>query len=217
MFNRPLASRFVLLAITSLGILSPTMLPAYATNIPAATGIKPQTAVFAGGCFWGVEAVFEHLKGVSEVVSGYSGGKPKTAQYKTVSSGHTGHAESVRVIYDPSKISYPQLLKIYFLVAHNPTQLNRQGPDFGTQYRSAIFYANDEQKKAAQAYIIQLNKQHSFQQPIVTELAPLNKFYQAEEYHQDFISRHPYDPYVVFNDLPKLSQLQKKFPDLYKQ
>jgi peptide-methionine (S)-S-oxide reductase len=217
MFSRPLADRFVLLAIASLGILSSTMLPMSAANIPATTVTKPQTAVFAGGCFWGVEAVFEHLKGVSEVVSGYSGGKPETAQYRTVSAGETGHAESVRVIYDPSKISYPQLLKIYFLVAHDPTQLDRQGPDFGTQYRSAIFYVNDEQKKAAQAYIIQLNKQHLFQQPIVTKLAPLNKFYQAEKYHQDFIAHHPYDPYVVFNDLPKLSQLQKKFPDLYKQ
>ena len=216
-FSRPLAGRFVLLAMTSLGILTSTILPMYAANIPAATVTKPQTAVFAGGCFWGVEAVFEHLKGVSEVVSGYSGGKPETAQYRTVSAGETGHAESVRVIYDPSKISYPQLLKIYFLVAHDPTQLNRQGPDFGTQYRSAIFYVNDEQKKAAQAYIIQLNKQHLFQQPIVTKLAPLNKFYQAEKYHQDFIAHHPYNPYVVFNDLPKLSQLQKKFPDLYKQ
>lgn len=217
MFRCALASRFALLTLASLSILSLTMLPMYAANIPATTATKPQTAVFAGGCFWGVEAVFEHLKGVSEVVSGYSGGKPETAQYRTVSAGATGHAESVKVTYDSSQISYAQLLKIYFLVAHDPTQLNRQGPDFGTQYRSAIFYASDEQKKAAQAYIAQLNKQHLFQQPIVTELVPLNKFYLAEKYHQDFISHHPHDPYVVFNDLPKLSQLQKQFPDLYKQ
>ena len=175
-----------------------------------------QTAVFAGGCFWGVEAVFEHLNGVSEVVSGFSGGSATTARYQEVSYGRTGHAEAVKVTYDPSKITYNQLLKVYFSVAHDPTQLNRQGPDSGSQYRSAIFFADEAQRQAAQAYIDQLSQAHSFSQPIVTQLAPLNGFYAAEEYHQNFIRRNPSYPYVVVHDLPKLRQLQKQFPDLYK-
>lgn len=184
------------------------------TNISNSTNGN-QTAVLAGGCFWGMEAVFEHLKGVSEVVSGFSGGNAATANYKEVSSGETEHAESVKITYDPSQITYEQILKIYFSVAHDPTQLNRQGPDSGTQYRSAIFYANEEQKQAAQAYIDQLNQADIFNKPIVTQLVPLNDFYAAEEYHQNFIERNPNYPYVVVHDLPKLVQLQKQFPDLY--
>jgi len=176
-----------------------------------------QTAVLAGGCFWGMEAVFEHVQGVSNVVSGFAGGTAATAQYETVSSGSTGHAEAVQITYDPSQISYSELLKIYFTVAHNPTELNRQGPDSGTQYRSAIFYANPEQKRVAQTYIADLTKAHTFNQPIVTKLEPLQAFYAAEDYHQDFIAHHPNYPYVVVNDLPKLAQLQAQFPQRYKK
>ncbi len=181
------------------------------------TSARKQTAVLSGGCFWGMEAVFEHLKGVSNVVSGFSGGSAATANYEIVSSGMTGHAESVKITYDPSQISYSQLLKIYFLVAHDPTQLNAQGPDTGTQYRSAIFFANDEQKRVAQSYIDQLNTKHVFPKQIVTQLVPLKGFYQAEEYHQHFIDRNPMYPYVVVNDLPKLAQLQAQFPKMYKK
>lgn len=174
------------------------------------------TAVFAGGCFWGMEAVFEHLKGVSEVVSGYSGGTQSTAHYDIVSSGSTGHAESIKVSYEPSQISYSQLLKVYFLVAHDPTQLNRQSPDSGTQYRSAIFFKDIEQKRNAQTVMAELNKSHVFASPIVTQLVPLKDFYAAEGYHQDFIAHNPNYPYVVVNDLPKIEQLRKQFPTLYK-
>lgn len=192
-------------------------LPTPATNIPDSTVKGEQTVILSGGCFWGMEAVFEHLKGVSGVVSGFSGGSAATADYEIVSSGKTGHAESVKITYDPSQISYRQLLKIYFLVAHDPTQLNRQGPDSGAQYRSVIFFANNEQKQVAQAYIAQLNTSHIFHKPIVTQLVSLKDFYAAEEYHQNFIDRNPNYPYVVVNDLPKLAQLQQQFPDLYKQ
>lgn len=164
-----------------------------------------------------MEAVFEHLKGVDDVISGYSGGSAATAHYEAVSSGETGHAESVKITYEPSQISFGQLLKVYFLVAHDPTQLNRQDSDWGKQYRSAIFFANNEQKQVAQAYIAQLNKAHSFRKPIVTQLVPLNSFYAAEEYHQQFIDRNPNYPYVVVHDLPKLAQIQKQFPDMYKK
>ena len=176
-----------------------------------------QTAVLAGGCFWGTEAVFEHLKGVSDVVSGYSGGSAATAHYEAIGSGKTGHAESVRITYDPSQISYSQLLKVYFSVAHDPTQLNRQGPDWGTQYRSAIFFTNDEQKRVAQAYIEQLNKAQIFRKPIVTQLVPLNGFYAAEEHHQQFLDRNPNHPYIVVHDLPKLAQLREQFSAMYKK
>lgn len=186
------------------------------TNISTSTN-GSQTAVLAGGCFWGMEAVFEHLKGVSDVVSGFSGGNAETANYKEVSSGQTEHAEAVKIIYDPSQITYEQILKIYFSVAHDPTQLNRQGPDSGTQYRSAIFYTNEEQKQAAQAYIEQLEKANTFSKAIATQLVPLNDFYAAEEYHQNFIDRNPNYPYVVVHDLPKLVQLQKQFPNLYQK
>ena len=182
---------------------------------PAAKG--KQTAVLAGGCFWGVDAVFKHVKGVSSVVSGYSGGSASTAEYETVSSGSTGHAESVKITYDPSQISYSELLRIFFSVATDPTQLNRQGPDTGTQYRSVIFYADENQKQIALAYIDQLNKAKVFSAPIVTQVVPLKAFYPAEEYHQNYLQRHPENPYIVYNDLPKLQQLQKQFPDVYRQ
>ena len=174
-----------------------------------------ETTVLAGGCFWGVEAVFEHVKGVAEVTSGYSGGTADTAQYEKVSSGATGHAESVKISYDPSQITYGQLLKVFFAVAHNPTELNRQGPDTGTQYRSAIFYANDEQKRVAQAYIAQLQAAKVFSRPLVTEVVPLKAFYAAEAYHQDYVVHHPNQPYIVINDLPKIADLQRQFPNLY--
>ncbi|MBC8122549.1 MAG: peptide-methionine (S)-S-oxide reductase MsrA [Gemmatimonadaceae bacterium] len=175
-----------------------------------------QVAVLAGGCFWGVEAVFEHVKGVSDVVSGYSGGSAANANYQAIGSGETGHAESVKITYDPTQISYGQLLKIYFSVAHDPTQLDRQGPDQGTQYRSAIFFTSDEQKRVAQAYIEQLGKARVFESPIVTQLTPLKAFYAAETYHQNFIDRNPNYPYVVVHDLPKLAQLREQYSDLYR-
>jgi peptide-methionine (S)-S-oxide reductase len=175
-----------------------------------------QKAVFAGGCFWGVEAVFEHVKGVRDARSGYAGGKAKTASYETVSGGDTGHAESVEVTFDPSEVSYEQLLDIFFTVAHDPTQLNRQGPDEGTQYRSAIFFANDEQRNTAAAYIEKATAEKRFPQPIVTEVSALDKFYPAEAYHQDYLKHHPKEPYIVYNDLPKLAALKEKFPERYK-
>ncbi len=203
-------------ALAAGGASRTTTLPNPAIDIATSTA-KGQTAVLAGGCFWGMEAVFEHLKGVSDVVSGYSGGSATTANYEMVSSAQTDHVEAVKITYDPSQISYGQLLKVYFLVAHDPTQLHRQGPDWGKQYSSVISFANNEQKQVAQAYIDQLNKAQSFRKPIVTQLAPLNGFYAAEEYHQQFIERNPAHPYVVVHDLPKLAQLQKQFPDMYKK
>jgi len=176
-----------------------------------------QTAVFAGGCFWGVEAVFRHTRGVIKAVSGYAGGAAKTAEYELVGLGTTGHAESVQVTYDPSQVSYGQLLRVFFSVAHDPTQLNRQGPDAGTQYRSAIFYANEEQKRVAQAYIDQLTQAKVFSRPIVTEVAALPAFYTAEAYHQDYAALHPREPYIVYNDLPKIAHLKEQFPTLYRE
>ncbi len=181
-------------------------------DVPAA---GEQVAVFAGGCFWGVDAVFKHVRGVSRVVSGYAGGGAATAQYQIVSTGATGHAESVQVTYDPAQISYSRLLQIFFSVAHDPTELNRQGPDEGTQYRSAIFYANEAQKKVALSYVDQLSQAKVFSRPIVTQVVPLHDFYPAEEYHQNFLARHPHHPYILLYDLPKLRQLQKQFPALY--
>jgi peptide-methionine (S)-S-oxide reductase len=175
-----------------------------------------QTAVFAGGCFWGVDAVFKHVKGVVDVTSGYTGGAAATAHYDQVSTGDTGHAESVRVVFEPAKVSYGQLLQVFFSVAHDPTELNRQGPDIGSQYRSAIFYTSAEQEKQAQAYIRQLTAAHYFSAPIVTQVVPLRQFYPAEAYHQNYLALHPYQPYIVINDMPKLSQLQKQFPALYR-
>ena len=186
-----------------------------AEGAPAAPGSR-QEAVFAGGCFWGVDAVFNHVKGVDRVVAGYAGGGPSTAQYEVVSTGTTGHAESVEVTYDPSQVSYNDLLKVFFYAAHDPTELNRQGPDSGTQYRSAIFYTNANQKKAADAYIAQLDHAKAFADPIVTQVVPLKGFYPAEAYHQNYLARHPDNPYIVINDLPKLDLLREKFPQLYK-
>jgi peptide-methionine (S)-S-oxide reductase len=177
---------------------------------------QSQTAVFAGGCFWGLEAVFEHVKGVTDVRSGYSGGEAKTAEYETVSEGSTGHAESVKITFDPTKVTYVQLLTVFFSVAHDPTQLNRQGPDSGTQYRSAIFYADEEQMKEAKAYITAIDKSRAFPKPVVTQVVPLKEFYEAEGYHQDYYKHHPDDPYLIYNDLPKVEALKTKFPDLYK-
>lgn len=194
---------------------SATPLPDPAVDIPLAKAGGVQTAVLAGGCFWGVEGVFEHVKGVTRVVSGYAGGKADTASYEKVSSGRTGHAESVRIVYDPARISYGQLLKVFFSVAHDPTELNRQGPDTGTQYRSAIFYANEDQKRVAETYIAQLQKAHVFPRPIVTQTVPLKGFYDAEATHQNYLDSHPNQPYIVINDLPKISNLKRQLPSLY--
>jgi peptide-methionine (S)-S-oxide reductase len=195
---------------------SVTAIPDPALDAPLASAKGDETAVLAGGCFWGIEAVFEHVKGVTDVRSGYSGGSATTAHYEKVSTGETGHAESVRITYDPSQISYGQLLKVFFSVAHDPTELNRQGPDTGTQYRSAIFYANEEQKHIAQAYIDQLNRAKVFARPIVTQVAALQSFNEAEAYHQDYLVHHPNEPYITINDLPKVENLRKELPGLYK-
>ena len=174
------------------------------------------TAVLAGGCFWGVQAVFQHVKGVTEVVSGYAGGSLDGANYNAVSSGTTGHAEAVKITFDPSQISYGQLLQVYFSVAHDPTELNRQGPDHGTQYRSSVFYGNAEQQRVAQLYIAQLDRQGDFQRPIVTQNVPLQRFYAAEKYHQNYFNEHPDSAYIKYYDAPKLVDLQKSYPALYR-
>lgn len=195
------------------------VIPAYtgpAAATPAATSSSRATAVFAGGCFWGVDAVFKHVKGVVDVVSGYAGGSAATAKYLLVGTGTTGHAESVEVTYDPSKISYADLLRVFFGVAHDPTELDRQGPDYGTQYRSVVFYANNEQKAIAERYIAELDRAKVFAKPIVTEVTPLRGFYPAEAYHQNFLERHPDNPYIVYNDLPKLAKLKQDFPAWYR-
>jgi peptide-methionine (S)-S-oxide reductase len=177
---------------------------------------KSETVVLAGGCFWGVQAVFSALKGVSSAISGYAGGSKANAHYEIVSTGTTGHAESVQVTFDPSQISFGQILKIYFSVAHDPTELNRQGPDEGTQYRSEIFYTSDEQKRIAETYIQQLDAAKAFRRPIVTKVAPLQAFYAAEDYHQNYVARNPHQPYVAYNDLPKLTNLRAEFPEMCK-
>ncbi len=184
--------------------------------VDEASSAPSETAVIAGGCFWGVQGVFQHVKGVTKAVSGYSGGAAATAHYNVVGSGETGHAESVAVTFDPRKISYGQILQIYFSVAHDPTQLNRQGPDSGTQYRSAIFVGDAEQKKVVEAYVAQLGKAGVFGDKIVTEIAPLKGFYPAEAYHQDFLALNPDYPYIVYNDLPKVENLKQIFPALYR-
>jgi len=189
--------------------------PPPAADASLASTKGQQTAVFAGGCFWGIQAVFQHVKGVIKATSGYSGGEKKTAEYEQVSTGETGHAESVQVVYDPSQVTYGQLLRVFFSVAHDPTELNRQGPDHGTQYRSVIFYASDEQKRVADAYIAQLDKAKIFSSPIVTQVVPLKAFYPAESYHQDYAAHHPDQPYIVYNDAPKVVHLKQEFPDLY--
>ncbi len=190
------------------------VIPAPTLDATAAAG--SEVAVFAGGCFWGVQGVFQHVKGVSSAVSGYDGGSKETAHYRVVGTGTTGHAESVRVTFDPKQVSYGQLLQIYFSVAHDPTELNRQGPDVGTQYRSAIFAMNPEQEKIAKAYIAQLNAAHVFPAPIATKIEPDQGFVAAEDYHQDFLTLNPTYPYIVFNDLPKIESLKKLFPNSYR-
>jgi peptide-methionine (S)-S-oxide reductase len=190
--------------------------PAPEVDSPRATVPAKQTAVLSGGCFWGVQAVFQHVKGVISATSGYSGGSAKTAEYETVSGGETGHAESVQIVFDPSQITYGELLRVFFSVAHDPTQLNRQGPDEGTQYRSSIFFSDDEQKKIAEAYIAQLDHEKVFPRPIVTKVVPLQGFYAAEAYHQNYAALHPNQPYIMFNDAPKVEHLKQQFPDLYK-
>jgi peptide-methionine (S)-S-oxide reductase len=192
------------------------VIPAPAVDTAAPPGAGLQTIVVAGGCFWGVQAVFQHTKGVTAAVSGYAGGEKQTAHYEMVGTGRTGHAESVAVTFDPRQISYGKILQIYFSVVHNPTELNRQGPDSGTQYRSAIFYANDDQKRIANAYIAELNKAHVYGGPIVTRLEALTGFYPAETYHQDFAVLHPSYPYIVVNDLPKVENLKGLFADVYR-
>ncbi|MGA2758932.1 MAG: peptide-methionine (S)-S-oxide reductase MsrA [Candidatus Cybelea sp.] len=187
-----------------------------ASTAPAIAQGTTERVVLAGGCFWGMQLVFEQLKGVDRVVAGYSGGSATTAQYETVSTGATGHAESVEITYDPAKISFKSLLDVYFQVAHDPTELNRQGPDEGTQYRSEIFYTTDAQRAQAVAMIAHLQSTHAFPAPIVTIVAPLRGFYPAEAYHQEFALHNPHDPYIVFNDLPKLKRLRQEFPGLIK-
>lgn len=188
--------------------VSPEDFPDPVVDSPLADKPGQSRAILAGGCFWCVEAVYKNLEGVSSVKSGYAGGTKETADYETVSSGRTDHAESVEVIYDPSRISYGQILKVFFSIAHDPTQLNRQGPDTGRQYRSAIFYSDDEQKRVATAYVDQLNKAHVFDRPIVTEIVPLQGFFEAETYHQDYAARNPLNPYILFNAQPKVNKLR---------
>src|SRR5216684_7157549 len=189
--------------------------PAPAVDQPKAATAAKQTATVAGGCFWGIQAVFQHVKGVLSATSGYAGGTVKNPDYETVSSGRTGHAESVEIVYDPSQVTYGELLRVFFSVAHDPTEVNRQGPDQGTQYRSVIFYGNDDQKKIAEAYIAQLEQAKVFRHKIVTQVVPLKAFYPAEAYHQDYATRHPDQPYIVYNDAPKVAHLRQQFPELY--
>jgi peptide-methionine (S)-S-oxide reductase len=191
------------------------IIPAPVVDNPKVAGPE-QTAVLAGGCFWGVQGVFQHLGGVKRVLSGYAGGDKRTAHYEVVSRGDTGHAESVEIVFDPKEVSYGEILQVFFSVAHDPTQLNRQGPDSGTQYRSAIFFANEQQKKIATAYIAQLDKTKVYRKPIVTKVDPLNGFYAAEDYHQDYLVRNPNEAYIAFNDIPKVRNFQKTLPTLWR-
>jgi peptide-methionine (S)-S-oxide reductase len=223
LFVRRIATLFIAAAVTGFSACGlagkdaqTVQLPDPAVDAPLAKTRGQQTAVLAGGCFWGIQLVYQHVKGVTSATSGYSGGSGNNADYKLVSTGTTGHAESVKITYDPSQISYGQLLKIYFSVAHDPTQLNRQGPDVGTQYRSAVFYTDGEQQRIAQAYIDQLQGAKVYSQPIATKVVPLSAFYPAEEYHQDYATRHPHEPYIMFNDLPKLANFKVTFPALYR-
>ena len=214
------AASFVVFAALNSRAKAPhtnTAFPKPALDQPVAPAKGKEMAVISGGCFWGVQAVYQHTKGVISATSGYAGGTQETAQYETVSSGNTGHAESVQIVYDPSEITYGQILMIFFSVAHNPTELNKQGPDWGTQYRSSIFYASPEQKKIAEAYIEQLNAAKVYSSKIVTQVVPLKGFYPAEGYHQDYLKHHPDNPYIVINDLPKIHNLKKDFPDLYRE
>jgi peptide-methionine (S)-S-oxide reductase len=217
-------SRFLVALAAVLGAL--TLVPACATEqafvIPAPAVDNPkaagpeQTAVIAGGCFWGVQGVFQHLGGVKRVLSGYAGGEKRTARYEAVSGGNTGHAEAVEIVFDPKEVSYGEILQVFFSVAHDPTQLDRQGPDTGTQYRSAIFYTDEQQKKIATAYIAQLDKTKVYRSPIVTRVDSLKGFYAAEDYHQDYLVNNPNQPYIVFNDIPKVRNFQKTLPALWR-
>ena len=219
-------SRLAIRGAVALAILVPLIAlwrrpSAAAVTVPAPAEVsRPapglQTIVLAGGCFWGIEAVYEHIRGVTEAVSGYAGGAKSTADYEMVSSGATGHAESVRVTFDPSRVSLEKILQVFFSVAHDPTQLNRQGPDVGSQYRSAIFFADEEQSRVAKAYIDQLTKANVYKRPIVTQVVKLDGFYPAEEYHQDFAEKNPTYPYIVFHDKPKVENLKQRFPELYR-
>lgn len=191
--------------------------PKPTVDAPLAATSSQQTAVLAGGCFWGIQAVFEHMKGVTSVAAGYSGGHVERPGYEMVSSGLTGHAESVSITFDPSQISYGQILMVYFSVGHDPTQWNRQGPDSGSQYRSVIFFASPEQQRIAASYIQQLDASKVYPRPIVTQVVPFQAFYRAEEYHQDYLKRHPNEPYIIYNDSPKLEHLKQQFPDLYRE
>jgi len=211
---RPLALGFLLASSAAFSAPNPPI-PPPSTDVSLAKQAGKETAVFAGGCFWGVQSVFQRVKGVVATTAGYSGGSEKTATYRQVVTETTGHAESVEVVYDPSKITYGQLLRIYFSVAHDPTQLNRQGPDVGTSYRSAIFYENEEQKRLANAYIAQLDSQKVFPKPIVTEVTPLKAFYRAEDYHQDYAYHNPDQPYIQVCDRPKIAALKEQFPELF--
>ena len=212
-FLRQVAAGF-LLAVAASAASNPPI-PPLSTDAPLSRQSGRETAVFAGGCFWGVQAVFQRVRGVLSTATGYAGGSAKTATYNQVVTETSGHAESVEVIYDPSRITYAQLLRVYFSVAHDPTQLNRQGPDVGTSYRSAIFYANEDQKRLAEAYIAQLDRQKVFPKRIVTEVTPLKAFYRAEDYHQDYAYHNPSDPYIQVCDRPKIEALKKQFPELF--
>ena len=203
-------------AMPSFAAEAAVVIPAPADDVAATSAPAMQTAVFAGGCFWGVQGVFQHVKGVTNAVSGYAGGDASTAKYDTIGSGRTGHAEAVRISYDPKQVSYGKLLQIYFSVAHNPTELNRQGPDTGTQYRSTVFPIDADQARVAKSYIAQLDKTKVFGKTIVTTIEPGKTFYPAEAYHQDFLTRNPSHPYIVINDIPKVENLKRVFPDAYK-
>ena len=200
-----------------LAIVAAVALAAPARSEPTFGSQSPATAVFAGGCFWGIEGVFEHVKGVTSATAGYAGGAVASPSYEQVSSGATGHAEAVRVTYDPSQVTYQQLLEVFFTVAHDPTQLNRQGPDRGTQYRSIVFYGDSAQRHAAEAYVAELTNKRAFAKPVVTEIVPLKAFYEAEAYHQHYMARHPRALYIVYNDAPKVASLERQFPALYRK
>src|SRR5689334_2194269 len=226
--NRPFSGYFALIVVLPLALLllasrltsgaprTDVSVAAPTVGAELATAAAEDTAVFAGGCFWGVEAVFDHVKGVKQAISGYASGQLANPTYEQVSTGDTGHAESVEVIYDPAQVSYGKLLQIFFSVAHDPTQLNRQGPDHGTQYRSAIFYRNAQQQRVAESYIKQLTDAKTFSRPIVTQVAKLNGFYEAEDYHQNYLENHPNQLYIVINDKPKVAALKKEFAEIYR-
>jgi peptide-methionine (S)-S-oxide reductase len=227
--NRPASGYFALIIVIPLALLllasrltngaprTDVVVAAPAVGAELASVAAQDTAVFAGGCFWGIEAVFDHVKGVKQAISGYAGGQLANPTYEQVSTGDTGHAESVEVIYDPAQVSYGKLLQIFFSVAHDPTQLNRQGPDHGTQYRSAIFYRNPQQQRVAESYIKQLTDAKTFSRPIVTQVSKLGGFYEAEAYHQNYLEHHPDQLYIVINDKPKVAALKKEFPDVYRE